>query len=221
MVSVRLLHVKLFPFPFLLVFWDSISNVEGRVPHTSSKKFSEHQLTVQEFNSDTIHLEIASDSTGWELSLENCMCTLPALPDASNKSRLLPVLLTYWQKLLGWPKSLFGFFHNSLWENLLQLLLLSRFSRVWLCDPTDGSPPGSPVPGILQARTLEWVATSFSNAWKWKVKVKSFSCVRLLATPWTAAHQAPLSMGFFRQEYWSGVPLPSPVGKPEWTFWPT
>ena len=65
-----------------------------------------------------------------------------------------------------------------------------------LCDPIDGSPPGSPVPGILQARTLEWVAISFSNAWKWKVKVKSLSHVRLLVTPWTAAHQAPPSMGF-------------------------
>ena len=80
-----------------------------------------------------------------------------------------------------------------------------------LCDPIDGSPPGSPVPGILQARTLEWVAISFSNAWKWKVKVKSLSHVRLLATPWTAAYQAPLPMGFSRQEYWSGVPLPSPL----------
>ena len=79
-----------------------------------------------------------------------------------------------------------------------------------LCDPTYGSPPGFPVPGILQARTLEWVAISFSNTWKWKVKVKSFSRVRLFATPWTAAHQAPPSMGFSRQEYWSGVPLPSP-----------
>ena len=76
-----------------------------------------------------------------------------------------------------------------------------------LCDLIDGSLPGSPVPGILQARTLEWVAISFSNAWKWKVKVKSFSRVRLLATPWTAAYQAPPSMGFSRQEYWSGVPL--------------
>ena len=75
-----------------------------------------------------------------------------------------------------------------------------------LCDPRDGSPPGSPVPGILQARTLEWVAISFSNAWKWKVKVKSLSHVRLLVTPWTAAHQAPPSMGFSRQECWSGVP---------------
>ena len=79
-----------------------------------------------------------------------------------------------------------------------------------LCDPMDGSPPGSPVPGILQARTLDWVAISFSNAWKRKVKVKSLSRVRLFATPWTAVHQAPPSMGFSRQEYWSGVPLPSP-----------
>ena len=79
-----------------------------------------------------------------------------------------------------------------------------------LCDPIDGSLPGSPVPGIRQARTLEWVAISFSNAWKWKVKGKSLSRVRLVATPWTAANQAPLSMGFSRQEYWSRVPLPSP-----------
>ena len=78
-----------------------------------------------------------------------------------------------------------------------------------LCDPIDSSPTGSPVPGILQARTLEWVAISFSNAWQWKVKVKSLSRVRLLATPWTAAYQAPPSMGFSRQEYWSGLPLPS------------
>ena len=76
-----------------------------------------------------------------------------------------------------------------------------------LCDPIDGSLPGSSVPGILQARTLECVAISFSNAWKWKVKVKSLSHVRLLAIPWTAAYQAPPSMGFSRQEYWSGVPL--------------
>ena len=76
--------------------------------------------------------------------------------------------------------------------------------------PIDCSPPGSPIPGILQARTLEWVALSFSNPWKWKVKVKSLSHVRFFATPWTAAYQAPPSMGFSRQEYWSGVPLPSP-----------
>ena len=79
-----------------------------------------------------------------------------------------------------------------------------------LCDPIDSGPPGSPIPGILQARTLEWVAISFSNAWKWKVKVKLLSHVQPLVTPWTAAYQAPLSMGVFRQEYWSGLPLPSP-----------
>ena len=82
-----------------------------------------------------------------------------------------------------------------------------------LCDPIDGSPPGSPVPGILQARTLEWVAISFSSAWKWKVKVKSLSHVQLFVTPWTAAYQVPLPMGFSRQEYRSGVPLPSPKRK--------
>ena len=76
-----------------------------------------------------------------------------------------------------------------------------------LCDPIDGSTSGSPIPGILQARTLQWVAISFSSAWKWEVKVKSLSCVRLFATPWTAAYQAPPSMGFSRQEYWSGVPF--------------
>ena len=77
------------------------------------------------------------------------------------------------------------------------------------CDPIDDSPPGSPVPGILQARTLEWVAISFSNAWKGKVKVKLLSRVRFLVTSWTAAYQAPPSMGFSRQEYWSGSPFPS------------
>ena len=82
-------------------------------------------------------------------------------------------------------------------------------SCLTLCDPIDSSPPGSPVPGILQARTLEWVAISVSNAWKWKVKVKLLSRVWLFATPCTAAYQAPPSMGFSRQEYWSGVPLPS------------
>ena len=82
-------------------------------------------------------------------------------------------------------------------------------SCLTLCDPIDGSPPGSSVPGILQARILEWVAISSSNAWKWKVKVKSLSRAWLLATPWTAAYQAPPSMGFSRQEYWSGVPSPS------------
>ena len=87
-------------------------------------------------------------------------------------------------------------------------------SCLTLCDPTDASPPGSPVPGILQARTLEWVAISFCNAWKWKVKVKLLSRVRLFTAPWTAGYQAPPSMGSSRQEYWSGLPLPPPAHLP-------
>ena len=117
----------------------------------------------------------------------------------NKKTLSFPVLR--WQVLEIWG-------HFSL---LVHAAAKSLQSCPTLCDPIDGSPPGSPVPGILQARTLEWVAISFSNAWKWKVKVKSLSLVRLLATPWTAAYQAPPSMGFSRQEYWSGVPLPSPI----------
>ena len=96
---------------------------------------------------------------------------------------------------------------NLIFNSIAAAAAKSLQSCPTLCDPIDGSPPGSPIPGILQARTLEWFAISFSNAWK--VKVKSLSRVRLLATPWTAAYQAPPSMGFSRQEYWSGVPLPS------------
>ena len=84
-------------------------------------------------------------------------------------------------------------------------------SCLTLRDPIDSNSLGSAIPGILQARTLEWAAISSSYAWKWKIKVKSPSRFRLLASPWTAAYQTPLSMGFSRQEYWSGVPLPSPI----------
>ena len=101
---------------------------------------------------------------------------------------------------------------SSAWDSMLSLPAAAKSlqSCPTLCDPRDGSWPGFPIPGILQARTLEWVAISFSNAWKWKVKVKLLSRVQLLRTPWTAAHQAPPSMGFSRQEYRSGLPLPSP-----------
>ena len=117
----------------------------------------------------------------------------------------LPAMQETWVWSLGWEAS---------------AAAKSLQSCPTLCGPIDGSPPGSPVPGILQARTLEWVAISFSNSWKWKVKVKSLSRVRLLATPWTVAYRVPPSMRFSRQEYWSGVPLPSPKfwlepGKPE------
>ena len=100
--------------------------------------------------------------------------------------------------------------HRNIFWNWSMYAAKSLQSCPTLCDPRDGSPRGSPVPGILQARTLEWVAISFSRAWKGKVEVKSLSRVRLLATPQTAAYQAPLSMGLSRQEYWSGVSLPSP-----------
>ena len=128
------------------------------------------------------------------------------------------LLATPWTAAYQAPPSM-GFSRQEYWSGVPLLSLTvavaaaaakSLQSCPTLCDPIDGSLPGSPVPGILQARTLEWVAISFSNAGKRKVKVKSLSLVRLLATPWTAAYQAPPSMGFSRQEYWSGVPLPSP-----------
>ena len=108
------------------------------------------------------------------------------LPTFTNKVALLFPMLPQDQK----------------WDPCYLSYAKSLQSCLTLCDPIDGSPPGSPVPGILQARTLEWIAISFSNAWRWKVKGKSFSRVQLLATPWTAAYQAPPSMGFSRQQYW-------------------
>ena len=146
---------------------------------------------------------------------------LPQLIELVSSSHLLKLIL--WKIFLSFAK---GIYCENLSDSVSQTLSNSCHppataaakllqSCPTLCDPIDGSPPGSPVPGILQARTLEWVAISFSNAWKWKVKGKSFSRVRLFTTPWTAAHQAPPSMGFSRQEYWSGVPLPSlPVTLP-------
>ena len=109
--------------------------------------------------------------------------------------------------------TLLALFLITLFWNILHVSYYAKSlqSCLTLCDPIDGSPPGSPIPGILQARTLEWVAIFFSSAWNWKVKVKSLSRLRLLSTPWTAAYQAPPSMGFSKQEYWSGVPLPSPM----------
>ena len=137
------------------------------------------------------------DSTGKNTGV-NCHALLQGIfPTQGLNLRLL--------NLLHCRQVFVCFTASSTWE------ALSRFSCVPTpCNPIDSSPPGSPVPGILQARTLEWVAISFSNAWKWKVKVKSLSRVQLLATSWTAAYQGPPSMGFSRQAYWSGVPLPSP-----------
>ena len=121
--------------------------------------------------------------------------------------------LFLWDQLLIFLDSMYKKYH------IVLVILSELFCSAWaaaaaakslqlcptLCDPIDGSPPGSLVPEILQARILEWVAISFSSAWKWKVKVKSLSRVQFLATSWTAAYQAPPSMGFSEQEYWSGV----------------
>ena len=112
---------------------------------------------------------------------------------------------------LSLPALNLGFYYHSIGFKGSAATAKSLQSCLTLCDPIDGSPLGSPVPGILQARILEWVAISFSNAWKWKNKVKSLRCVWPSVTPWTAAFQAPLSMRFSRQEYWSGVPSPSPL----------
>ena len=136
-------------------------------------------------------------------------------PPSSNLTQLItPPMTLFPNKVTFWGTRGENF---NIWvlggQNLIHAAAAAKSLQLYLtlCDPIDGSPPGSPVLGILQARILEWVAISFSNAWKWKVKVKSLSHIQLLATPWTAAYQAPPSMGFSRQEYWSGVPLPSPI----------
>ena len=151
------------------------------------------------------------------MSQQSYFQTMQGHPQASLPVPINTYLWTYMEKEMATPSSILawkiswteepgGLQSMGLqrvrhdWAHLP--LLLSRFSHVRLCVP--------PVPGILQARTLEWVAISFSNVWKWKVKVKSLSCVQLFETPWTAAYQAPPPMGFSRQEYWSGAPLPSP-----------
>ena len=148
------------------------------------------------------------------LQLLSTLCTL-----ALNYSWLMNITLTpqpdymfYYKvvNILHFLKSSIDVLHN------FRVIVFSAAAAAkmrqlcpTLCDPIDGSLPGSSVPGILQTRTLEWVAMSFSNAWKWKVKMKLLSCVRLLATPWTVVYQAPPSMGFSRQEDWSGSPVPS------------
>ena len=133
------------------------------------------------------------EGSDWETGAEHC-------PAAQVGIRPWAWLLTKEERLPGYVAFLCTLARQ---EAVAAAAAKSLQSCLTLCDPIDGSPPGSPIPGILQARTLEWVAISFSSEWKWKVKVKSLSHVRLLGIPWTAAHQAPPSMGFSRQEYWS------------------
>ena len=156
----------------------------------------------------------------WSLSsddeeLQLCLCKNCA--SIARISQVVIYILLYFSKFYNLIEGKFRLKESHILESDKCLTFVNHLVELGkakllqscptLCDPIDGSPPGSPVPGILQARTLEWVASSFSNAWKWKVKMKSLSRVRLFATPWTAASQAPPSMGFVRQQYWSGVPL--------------
>ena len=140
---------------------------------------------------------------------EKCKWSRSALSNSSKPHGLQPTrLLRPWD----FPGKSTGVGYHCLLRYMMAAATAAKLlqSCPTLCDPIDGSPPGSAVPGILQARTLEWAAVSFSIAWKWKVQVKSLSRVQPLATPWTVAHQTPPSMGFSRQECWSGVPSPSP-----------
>ena len=137
-------------------------------------------------------MDNSKDRVGPEVVVRN---TAPVIWDKAYISRVWSGSLTIHRKWASF---------SLLSEKSHAAAAKSLQSCPTLCDPIDGSPPGSSVPGILQARTLEWVALSFSNAWQWKVKVKSLSRAWLLATPWTAAYQAPPSMRFPRQEYWSG-----------------
>ena len=119
--------------------------------------------------------------------------------------------------------SLDGCFSKSISQCIAAAAAAAKLlqSCLTLCDPIDSSPPGFPVPGIPQARTLEWVAISFSNAWKWKVKVKLLSRVRLLATPWTTAHQAPLVHGIFQARVleWGAIAFSSFMHKSFKILW--
>ena len=118
--------------------------------------------------------------------------------------------LSHWTELNQYIKS--DSFLTKLTINLKPIFIAaakSLQSYLTPCEQIRRQPTRLPVPGILQARTLEWVAISFSSAWKWKVKGKSLSRIQLLATPWTAAYQAPPSVGFSRQKYWNRVLLPS------------
>ena len=148
----------------------------------------------------------------WYISLMSCfLVPVSIYPEVEWLDHMVVLFLIFEESPYCFPQWMKQFAFLTVYKSALfstSAAAKSLQSCPTLCDPMDGSPPGSPVPGILQARTLEWVAISLSNALKWKVKVKSLSHVWLLATPWTAAYQASPSMEFSKHEYWSGVPLP-------------
>ena len=180
------------------------SNIKGLSPGTDRRRQGTWQQNDRKWSSST---DWKGLGTGWEcksrLHFSHTYCIPgPVQSSSSSVAQSCPTLCDPMNHSMpGLPV------HHQLYAAAAVAKLLQ--SCLTLCDPIDGSPPGSPDPGILQARTLEWVAISLSNAGKWKVKVKSLSCVWLLATSWTAAHQVAPSMGFSRQEYWSELPLPS------------
>ena len=174
----------------------------GRIQEKSKGEISSQSIC------QTHHLEFSLEP----ILAEQCLCHQEGLwvsdwPDTPPKLTPLPLnlrLQAMWQSSL--PRSPYS---AALHQGAAAAVAAKSLQPcLTLCDPIDGSPPGSPIPEILQARKLAWVAISFFDAWKWKVKVKSLSPAWLLATPWTAAYQALPSMGFSRQGYWSGVPLP-------------
>ena len=181
----------------------------------SALNLSQHQGLFQWINGlhqMTKILELQHQSFQWIFRVDlpsDWLVWFPCCPRDSQESSPAPQFKASILCLLYGPGLTTVHDH---WEDHAATAAKSLQSCPTLCDPIDSSPLGSSVPGILQARILEWVAISFSNAWKLKVKVKSLSRVRLSATPWTAAYQAPPSMGFSRQEYWRGLPLPSPFG---------
>ena len=139
--------------------------------------------------------EVQCQGIGWATLLLKALEYMLALPNSGHsRSSLVCDCINLNSSVFTCPSPLISSCFSA-----ATAAAKSHQSCPTLCDPMDSSPPGSPIPGILQARTLEWVAISFSNAWKWKIKVKSLIHVWLLATPWTAAYQAPLSMGFSRQ----------------------
>ena len=181
---------------------------KGKATHSSTLAWRIPQTTVHRVTKSWTQL---SDFHFFFFAILLCWSPGEILADIKKKNNN--------KKIQGWrnQQSLLGIFFstvhlefdavisNAVMDAVFDLIAAATAKSLQSCptlrNPIDSSPPGSPVPGILQARTLEWVAISFSNSGKWKVKVKSLSRVRLLATPWTAAYQAPLSMGFSRQEY--------------------
>ena len=154
---------------------------------------------VRKVKGSVLQAEEKVHAKSWRWSCRACCREMPAVARTKGKASepwLFCCSITKLCPTLGDPH---GLQHTGL-PSILFICAAAKSLQSYptLCDPIDGSPPGSPIPGILQARTLEWLAISFSSAWKWKVKVKSLSHVQLFETPWTAAYQAPPSMGFFQ-----------------------